>query len=80
MELEFSMTCSQQLATGLYPEPDQCSPYTHYISVRSILILFALVRQGLASDLFPSGFPIKTLYALIFSPIIATCPVHLTLM
>jgi hypothetical protein len=32
MELEVSLPCSQQLSTGLYPEPDDSSP--------QLLILF----------------------------------------
>jgi hypothetical protein len=45
-------------------------PYT--ISLKSIVILFSHLRLGLPSDLFPSGFPTKTLYASVFSP----CVLH----
>ena len=44
---------------------------------RFILILSSYLREGLPSGLFPSGFPIKTLYTPLLSPIRATCPVHL---
>ena len=38
------------------------SIYPHPTSWRSILILSTLLRLGLPSGLFPSGFPTKTLY------------------
>ena len=34
------------------------------------------LRLGLPSDLFPSGFPIKTLHTPLSSSIRATCPAH----
>ena len=40
----------------------------HPTSWGSILILSSHLRAGLPSGLFPSGFPIKTLYTLLLSP------------
>ena len=45
------------------------STYPHPTSWRSILILSIHLRLGLPSGLLPSGFPSKTLYTPISSPI-----------
>ena len=52
----------------------------HPTSWKSICILSSHLRLGLASGLFPSGFPTITLYKTLLSPIRATCPTHLILL
>jgi hypothetical protein len=78
MEPEGSLPCSQKPSTGPYPDPDKSSP-SHPISLRSILTPTYLCLC-LPSGLFHSGFPTNILYALLFTPIRATCPAHLIIL
>ena len=55
------------------------SIYPHPTSWISILILSTHLRLGLSSGLL-SGFPTKTLYTPLYTPIRATCPAHLILL
>jgi hypothetical protein len=59
--------------------PIQSMP-SHPTSWRYVLILSSYLSLGLPSGLFPSGFPTKTLYTSLLSPIRATCPAHLILL
>ena len=69
------------LTSVRHPSLSWASPiqsiYTHPTSWRSILILSTHLCLGLPSSLFPSGFPTKTLYTPLSSPMRATCPAHL---
>jgi len=54
------------------------APSSHFLRIYRNIIL--LSTPGLQSGLFPSGFPSKTLYKPLPSPIRATCPTHLFLL
>ena len=49
-------------------------------SWRSIIIISSHLHLGIPSNLFPSGFPTKTLYTSLLSHIRATCLAHLIIL
>jgi hypothetical protein len=73
MEPEGSLPCSQQPATGRYPEPDASSPHlaTHFPKIHSNITFPSTPRSY--NDFFPSGFPTKIVYVILISPMRATC-------
>ena len=50
------------------------------VTFGTTLVLSSRLRLGLPSGLFPSGFPTRTLYMLLLSPIRAIRPVSLIVM
>jgi len=78
MEPEGSLPHSQVPATCPYSDPVWSGP-RHLTSRRSVLLLFSHLRLGLASGLFPSGFPTKTPNKPLLSPIHPACPAYLIL-
>jgi len=73
-----ALTSVRQLSVS-WASPIQ-SIHPHFTSWRSILILSTNLRLDLPCGIFPSGFPTKTLYTPLSSPIRATCPAYLILL
>lgn len=62
-ELECSLPCSQEPASGPYPEPDESNPY------------HPILRLGLPSDFYRSGFPAKSSLNFTYPPcVLHACP------
>ena len=80
METEVSLSHLPEIANCPYPEPDRSSPCPHPTSLRFVLILSSHLHLSCPSNFLPSGFPTKTLYAPLLSPMLATCPAHLSLL
>ena len=81
MEPEGSLPLSQVPAICSYPKPYHFIPCLSLpTSWRSILILSSHLSLGLPSGLFPSGFPTKTMYTPLLSPIRAKRSAHIILL
>ena len=72
-----ALTCVRHMSLS-WASPIQ-SIYPHSTSWRSVLIISTHLCLGHPGGLLPSGFPTKTLYTPLSSPIRATCPAHLIL-
>ena len=67
----------QKHSTSPCSEPDQSNPCPHPAAWWPVLILSSQIHIiGLPSDLFPSGFPTKPLYAPVLSPYMTHDPHH----
>jgi len=78
IETEGSSPCRKELATGPYLKPTESTqhPQSLFLTVRSIQFPSSHLCLGLPSTLFPSGFPNKTLYLFLSSPITAIQRIH----
>jgi hypothetical protein len=79
MEPQSSLSCSQELGTDPYPVPDESSPASHLLSLRSILILSLQLSSCLQHWLLPSGFPTKIVHASVLQSMRSTRSAHLIL-
>jgi hypothetical protein len=81
MEPDCSLPHSQVSSTGPYIKPARSSPCPPHIPLPEdpFTIILPHLSRSLPSGLFPSGFPTKTLYKPLLSPIRATCLAYLIL-
>jgi hypothetical protein len=80
MQTESLLPCSQESATGLYPEPNESSPQLSTIFHGRFTLLSSHLRLCLSICLFPSVFLTKILYAYVISPMRATCMANFILL
>ena len=80
MKPEVSLHYPQKPATFSYSEPEKSSrcPPSHFLRIHFNIILPSMPASP--GGLHSSGFPTKTLYAPLLSPIRATKPAHLILL
>jgi hypothetical protein len=74
MESEYSLPCSQQLATSRYTEPDEYSRNSHTIFIKIHFNIIPHVRVGFSSNHFSSGVPTKIVCAFFPSLCVLRAP------
>ena len=77
MQTEGLLLHSQVSHSPVHPDPVH-TPVSNFLNIHLILSFYWHLDHE--SGLFPSGFPIKTLYMSLLSPICATHPAHLALL
>jgi hypothetical protein len=77
MEPEGSLLCSQEPATGYYPDPDETNPHPqpYFPKIHFNIILPSTPRSSRWSH--PSGFTTKIVRPFLISYIYPKCPAHL---
>jgi hypothetical protein len=72
----FTRTCQRCLSCAMSLQ----FPTFHPITLRPISVLFSYLPLGLSISLVPSGFPTKTRYAFLVSPMLGAYPAFIILL
>jgi len=75
---EGSLQCSQDPATGPYPEPGESSPQPYFLKIYCNIILPSTPRS--TKWFFPSGFPTNILHVFLIFPMRAASSTNLVLL
>ena len=74
MEPEGSLPHSQVPTTCPYPDPARSSPHPHIQLPWTTILLSSHLRLGIPSGIFHSGYPTKTPYTRLLSPLTRYMP------
>jgi hypothetical protein len=71
MESEDSLSCSQDIFTDLYPEPEESIPHQHILLLEHLFLYYSWSKSRITKCSLPSSFPMPAKCRVL--------PIHLNL-